>query len=139
MSKVIVNDKRGMTSRERRNRKFPEQISSEAKRYIIISMVAEGKTYSEILNHCVDAWGLGLKTVQNIINDTLKYMRSDEAKESLIAINTQRLDSIISESMEEKDRKSAVKAIDIQNKMSGAYTENIKLETDTDIDLHFEL
>ena len=137
MNKIIVNDRRGINGKERKSRPFPDQITAEAKRYIIIKQVAEGKTYSEIVDNCVAAWGLGFKTVQNIVNEAIKYMTSDVAKESLIAINTQRLDSIISESMSDKDRKNAIKAIDVQNKMSGAYTEKIKLEGDDDINLVF--
>lgn len=131
-----TKDKRGIKGK---GRNFPKQIPMEAKRYMIISMVAEGKTYTEILKACQDMWGLSDKTLQNVINETLAYMRSDETKESLIAMNMQRLDSIISDSMDDKDRKNAIKAIDVQNKLAGGYTENVKIEGDSTIDLHFEM
>ena len=129
------SDKRGVKGK---GRKFPKQIPMEAKRFMIISMVAEGKTYTEILHECQEQWGLSDKTLQNVINETLAYMRSDVAKESLIAMNMQRLDDLYAESRNEGDRKSAIKAIDVQNKMAGAYTENIKIDGDSEINLNFE-
>lgn len=74
-----------------------------------------------------------------MILEVIKDMRDPEINESLIAINRERLDSIIEESMEDKDRKSAIKAIDTQNKMLGAYTEKVKVESDKDIVLNFKL
>lgn len=130
-----TKDNRGIKGK---GRNFPKQIPMEAKRYMIISMVAQGKTYTEILTECQSMWGLGNKTIQNIINETLAYMRSDEAKESLIAMNMQRLDDIYAESRNEGDRKNAIKAIDVQNKLVGGYTENVKIEGDSEINLNFE-
>jgi len=121
------------------NKPFPQQISGDAKRYLIIQDIAKGMTYHDMVDKYVEEWGLGLKSVQNIINDTIAYMRSDEAKETLISMNTARLENIITDSMQDGDRKNAVKAIDIQNKMSGAYTEKVKIEGDTEINLNFDL
>lgn len=130
-----TEDKRGTTIT---NRPFPQQITSEAKRHLIISDIAKGMTYHDIVDKYVDEWGLGLKSVQNIVNDAVDYMRSDEAKETLISMNTTRLENIISDSMKEGDRKNAIKAIDTQNKMAGAYTEKVKIEGDSEINLNFE-
>ena len=131
-----TRDKRGIKGK---GRNFPKQLPMEAKRFMIISMVASGMTYTEIVNKCQADWGLSDKTLQNVINETLAYMRSDEAKESLISMNMQRLDDIYAESRKEGDRKSAVKAIDTQNKMIGAYTEKVQIDGDSTIDLHFEM
>lgn len=130
-----IEDKRGT---QITNRPFPQQITSDAKRYLIIQDIAKGLTYHDIVDKYVNEWGLGLKSVQNIVNDAVAYMRSDEAKETLISMNTTRLENIISDSMKEGDRKNAIKAIDTQNKMSGAYTEKVKIEGDTEINLNFD-
>lgn len=130
-----LEDNRG----RKKDRPFPPQITSEAKRYLIINDVALGLTYQTIVEKYVDEWGLGLKSVQNIVNDAIAYMRSDEAKETLIAMNTARLENIITDSITENDRKNAIKAIDVQNKMSGAYVEKVKIEGDTEINLNFDV
>lgn len=120
------------------NRPFPKQITSDAKRYLIIKDIAQGMTYHDIVDKYVDEWGLGLKSVQNIVNDTINYMRSDEAKETLISMNTARLETIITDSMKYGDHKHAIKAIDVENKMAGAYTEKVKIEGDSEINLTFD-
>ena len=54
-------------------------------------------------------------------------------------MNMERLDNIIAESMKEGDKRSAIKAIDTQNKLAGGYEEKVKLETDADINLIFDI
>ena len=120
------------------NKPFPPQISSDAKRYCIIHEIASGMTYHDIVDKYIQEWGLGYKSVQNIVNDTIAFMRSDEAKESFISMNAARLEGIISQTMKEGDHKNAIKAIDVENKMSGAYTEKVKIEGDSEINLTFD-
>lgn len=120
------------------NRPFPRQITLDAKRYLIINDIAQGMTYHDIVNKYVEEWGLGLKSVQNIVNDCVNYMRSDEAKETLISMNMQRLEGIISDSVKEGDRKHAIKAIDVENKMAGAYTEKVQIDGESEINLVFD-
>lgn len=119
------------------NRPFPTQITMDAKRYLIINDIARGMTYMDIVKKYVDEWGLGLKSVQSIVNDTIDFMRSEETKDSLIASNMMRLETIISDSMKEKDRKNAIKAIDTQNKLAGGYEQKVKIEGDSEINLNF--
>lgn len=133
-----TRDYRGMDGKMRKNYPFPDQITSDAKQYLIIKCIAEGMTYTDITFKFMEEWGLGLHTVQNYINEAIEYMRSEKAKESLISMNMQRLDSIISDSMEDKDRKNAIKAIDVQNKLAGGYEEKVKIEGDSEINLHFD-
>ena len=120
------------------NRPFPQQITMDAKRHLIITDIAKGMTYMDIVNKYVNEWGLGVKSVQNIVNDTIKFMQDDETKESLISANMMRLEGIITDSMKYKDRKNAIKAIDTQNKLAGGYTEKVKIEGDTEISLNFD-
>lgn len=131
-----TEDKRGIKIT---NRPFPTQIPVEAKRFLIISDIAKGETYMDIVKKYQEEWGLGLKSVQNIVNETINFMRSDETKESLIAANMMRLENIISDSMGDGDRRSAIKAIDTQNKLVGGYTEKVQIEGDSEINLSFEL
>lgn len=133
-----TRDYRGLDGKRRKNYKFPKQITHDAKRHLIISDVAAGMTYSEIVSKYMNEWGLGLKTVQAYVNEAIEYMRSETTKETLVAMNIQRLDGIISDSMTDKDRKSAIKAIDVQNKLVGGYEEKVKIDSDSDIVLNFE-
>lgn len=134
--KMRIEDKRGTKIN---NRPFPTQITQDAKRYLIINDIAQGMTYMDIVRKYEQEWGLGLKSVQNIVNDTINFMRSDETKESLVSTNMMRLEGIITDSITDGDRKNAIKAIDTQNKLIGGYTEKVKIEGDSEINLNFDI
>lgn len=115
-----------------------KKLKVEAKRHLILECIAKGMRYTDIVNKFSKEWDVSPKTIEVAIHDATEYMRSEGTKENLIAANMERLDSIISDSMQEGDRKNAVKAIDTQNKMLSAYEQKVKLETDADIVLNFE-
>lgn len=110
-----------------------------AKRHLILEAIAKGDTYMSIVRRFAKEWNLSERTVQMIVEDAINYMKQDSTKETLVAMNMERLDNIIAESMQEKDRKSAIKAIDTQNKLAGGYEERVKLETDTEVNLVFDI
>lgn len=111
----------------------------EAKRHLILEEIAKGTSYYELIQKFKNEWHLQETTVKAAIADALAFMRAESTKDDLIAANMQRLDSIISESMKDSDRRSAIKAIDVQNKLAGGYEEKIKLEGDSEINLVFDL
>ena len=111
----------------------------DARRTLILTEVAKGTRYTDMVEKFSNEWNLAKSTTVELISETLKYMRSQATKDNLIAMNMERLDSIISESIKEKDRKSAIKAMDTQNKLAGGYEEKIKLETDTEVNLIFDV
>ena len=116
-----------------------KEIKADARRYLVMSDVAKGMGYTEIIKKYEKEWELSPKTIELILNETIAFMRSDTAKENLISMNMQRLDTIITDSMKESDRKNAIKAIDTQNKLAGGYTEKVQIEGDTEINLNFEI
>lgn len=116
-----------------------KQIKADARRYLVMSDIAKGMGYTEIIKKYESEWELSPKTIELILNETIAFMRSDTAKENLISMNMQRLDTIITDSMKDSDRKNAIKAIDTQNKLAGGYTEKVQIEGDTEINLNFEI
>ena len=124
---------------EKKNKKFPKAITSDAKQHLIMKDIAKGETYMDIVHKYMEEWSLSFKTVQAIVNDTIAFMRSQEAKDSLISMNMQRLDNIISDSMKDGDRKNAIKGIDVQNKLAGGYEDRITVSTDSEINFTFDI
>ena len=116
-----------------------KQIKADARRYLVMSDIANGMGYTDIIKKYEQEWELSPKTIELILNETIAFMRSDTAKENLISMNMQRLDTIITDSMKDSDRKNAIKAIDTQNKLAGGYTEKVQIEGDTEINLNFEI
>lgn len=119
--------------------KEKEYLATEAKRHLIITEIAKGTRYTDIVKKYMDEWGLSRKTVEMAVDEAIKFMREESTKDTLIAMNMQRLDSIISDSMEDGDRKAAIKAIDTQNKLAGGYVEKVKVEGDSEINLVFDI
>lgn len=116
-----------------------KQIKADARRYLVMADIAKGMGYTEIIKKYEVEWELSPKTIELILNETIAFMRSETAKENLISMNMQRLDTIITDSMKDSDRKNAIKAIDTQNKLAGGYTEKVQIEGDTEINLNFEI
>lgn len=102
-------------------------------------MIAKGERFNKIVNHFTEEWGLSHKTVELYVCDAIAYMRSDEVKDAMIAMNMERLDNIIETSMNKGDSKNAIKAIDTQNKLAGGYTDKVKIENDSEINLIFDI
>lgn len=101
--------------------------------------IAKGERFNSIIKRFTEEWGLSWKTVELYVCDTIAYMRSEEVKDALIAMNMERLDNIIETSIKEGDSKNAIKAIDTQNKLAGGYTEKVKIENDSEINLIFDI
>lgn len=114
-------------------------LKESAKRHLILEAIASGERYTAIVEKFSKQWGLAPKTVEHFVDDTIKYMRSASTKDTLIAMNMERLDNIISDSIKDKDRKNAIKAIDTQNKLAGGYEEKLKIEGDSEINLIFDI
>jgi peptidyl-tRNA hydrolase len=114
-------------------------MKKEARQHLILQEIAKGTKYTAMVDKFSKEWGLGRTTVEAAIMDALSFMRSEATKENLISMNTERLENIISDSMQEGDNKVAIKAIDTQNKLLGAYEEKVKIDGDSEINLIFDL
>lgn len=75
--------------------------------------------------------------MQNYIKEASNELYNEDVKETMKQINLMRLDSAYAESIKDGDTKNAIKAIDIQNKMLGAYEQKVQLDTNRDIDVTF--
>lgn len=122
---------------KRNERKKPMKL--DARRHLILEAIAQGMTYSKLVDKFTKEWHLGKTTVESAIFDALSFMRSETTKDTLISMNMERLDNIISDSLQDGDRKNALKAIDTQNKLAGGYEEKVKLETENEINLVFDI
>lgn len=116
-----------------------KQLTLDARRHLIIEDIASGKKYTDILRKYTNEWGLSVKSLELYIHDAIEFMRSDTSKENIIAMNMERLDKIVTDSIKKSDRKNAIKAIDVQNKLAGGYTEKVKIEGDSEINLKFDI
>lgn len=108
------------------------------RRKIVLQKIAEGKSYTKVIDELIEEWGVNEYTAKEYVMESVKYLGSEEFKEVVKGINTQRLEQIIQQSMG-TDNKTALKAIDLSNKTQGVYEERVKLETENDIEVHFNV
>lgn len=113
--------------------------SKISKKKIILDELAKGTPVRKIRKYLEDNYQLSQKTIRDLIAEVISEITSEEEKEALKASNLVRLDEIVSDCINDGDRKNAIRAIDTLNKSIGAYDNTIKLETDADIQLNFNL
>ena len=123
----------------KKQKKFPKQLSLESKRFLIIDMISKGMKYTDIMKACMTKWGLREKTVEKYISDAIDFMQSEDTMNALKSANIQRLDELFQQSKKSGDTKNAIRAIDTQNKMIGAYEEKVKIESDNEIQFVFNV
>lgn len=123
----------------KKQKKFPKQLSLESKRFLIIDMISKGMKYTDIMKACMTKWGLREKTVEKYISDAIDFMQSEDTMNALKSANIQRLDDLFQQSKKSGDTKNAIRAIDTQNKMIGAYEEKVKIESDSEIQFVFNV
>lgn len=116
-----------------------QKLKKEVKHHLILEEISKGTSFKDIISKFSDLWGVSRATVRGTLNEAIDYIRSDQTKENLISMNIQRLDALIQDSMNDGDRKNAIKSIDTQNKMLGAYEEKVKLESDGEINFQFQI
>lgn len=127
-----------MRSKHPESKKGYKAIPAEVRRHLILTEIAKGTTYTNICNKFAEEWSMTPTSIGAYVREVINHIREEETKETLIAINQERLDSIISDAMKKKDTQGAVKAIDTQNKMLGAYTEKVKIDTNSDVVINFD-
>jgi len=128
-----------MPVRTKKPRASAVPMRLEARRHLIMEAIATGERYVDMVRRFSTAWNLSEGTVEQAIKEALAFMRSESTKENLVAMNLQRLDAIATDSMKDKDRKNAIRAIDVQNRLAGGYEDKVRLEGDSEINLVFEL
>lgn len=102
--------------------------------------IAKGELpFIEIVEKYSNEWGISKLAVQGYIRDTVAFLQDEGTKETLAASNIARLDKIYSDSMIDKDRKTAIKAIETQGKYIGAFEEKVKLDTDKEVNFTFNI
>ena len=125
---------------ETHRKKLPPQITRDAKRAVLMQEIAKGELpFIEIVEKYSNEWGISKLAVQGYIRDTVAFLQDEGTKETLAASNIARLDKIYSDSMIDKDRKTAIKAIETQGKYIGAFEEKVKLDTDKEVNFTFNI
>ena len=122
----------------RKDKRFPTQLTADVRRKTVLQKIAEGKSFYTVIDELVKEWNITECSAKDYVRTSIDYLASEEFKDVMKGINTQRIEQIITESMG-TDNKTALKAIDLANKTAGIYEERVKLETNNDVEIHFNV
>lgn len=98
-----------------------------AKRHIL-----NGDTRDEIIEQLMERYGYAQKTAGDIYAKGLQYSVKEfvEDAEVILHKNMQRLEDLIEANLEDDNTNDALKAIDMQNKLSGNYETKVAVKND---------
>lgn len=116
-----------------------QYMEQEAKVKLILEQFAQGKPMKYVVDYVREVLGCSISTAQTEVEFALQYLKDDKTIDSMVSANKERLESIISKAMENGQDRVAIKAIDTQNKMLGAYEEKVKVESDVDVTFEFNI
>lgn len=109
------------------------------RRRTIMEMIGKGMTRMSIAKELETRWDISNTTAYNYIRDTFKYIAENYKQDydKLKDILMHKLESLAEDATNARDRKSALKAYDQISKLAGFYTEQVKVEADTNIKFDF--
>lgn len=96
--------------------------------------ILAGRDRQEILTEMSERYGYALTTCKLYYEkaDALAQLDFSKDSEKLRTKNLQRLESFVDASTEEGDLKTAMAAMDMQNKMTGSYLTKVDIKNDGD-------
>ena len=109
------------------------------RRQAIMDLMGKGKSRTKIVNELVERWDINQSTAYNYIDDVNKFLSASykDETEYLKDIIYHKLESLAEDALENRDRKSALKAYEQIAKMGGLFEEKHKVENNMVITFDF--
>lgn len=107
----------------------------------IIEKIREGYSRKSLVDWVMETYGLQYKNAWANVDQSYKMLadtNNEELIESARAVQLERAEAILKDSLEHGDRKSALKALEILNKLNSLYVEKREIDVKS-TDLIFKL
>lgn len=117
------------------------QNEKKARQNVIIDMIRKGYSRKRLVQWVQENYGLSYKYSWDVVAEVYKMLaetNNDELVEATRAIQLERVEAILKDSIEKGDRKSALKALDLINKMHSLYVEKKEIDVSSS-DLVFRI
>lgn len=115
-----------------RENKYEKWTETELlyRRQVIYDYIRQGLSRQRIQAEIMNRWGCVLRSAQRYVKDALESLEEDnkEFVQKTRDVQRERIESLISKAMERNDFMSAVKALDLINKMDGLYNEKVAVD-----------
>lgn len=100
------------------------------RRQVIYDYIRQGLSRQRIQSEIMNRWGCVLRSAQRYVKDALESLEEDnkEFVQKTRDVQRERIESLIAKAMERNDYMSAVKALDLINKMDGLYNEKVAVD-----------
>lgn len=106
------------------------KMTGDARRILILEALAKGLSLRQVIDKFTKEWNISEKNVIQYIKKSIEYVNTNEYKDMVKSINIERLDKLFSDLVKDGDKKTAIKAIDTQNKLIGAYEDKVNISSD---------
>lgn len=117
-----------------------DDYAVDVRRYVIMSLINQGKSYTQTRLEITERWEIARTTAENYIKDALGAV--GEINEMLRLqwrdVQLERLQKIIDDALAHGDRKSALMANEQINKITGQYITKIDAEVKEDSTVRFD-
>lgn len=120
------------------NNKWTPEIE-QLRHLVIIREMGKGKSRIEICKYIQSKWGVNEKTANNYISYCYKEIQklNEEDKPYYKDLLMNKVESLIADAIENKDRKTAMKGYEYLGKLAGVYEEKVNVKDEMTITFKF--
>lgn len=99
----------------------------------IIKRIRKGWSRNKLIEWSIEHWGLTKSTAYNYVKEAYDKLaeKSDDVIEKSRVIQVERLEDLLTEALESNDRQTAVKTLDMLNKIFQLYVAKSEVKIDT--------
>lgn len=110
------------------------------RRQVILELLGQGLSHIRIKYELMSRWGICKSCAEDYIKDAIEFLKEGnrDIAEDVRDILMEKIQAIAEESIIQNDRKSALQAYDMLNKMLGHYTTKIEADVDSNNNIHFD-
>ena len=121
------------------NRKKWTDDEVSVRREAIYHEMGLGKSYSQMVFDLQERWGASNRTIRAWISDAKQELirQNDENKEEYLNKMIEKLERLAEDALAHNDRKSAIAAYDMVNKLNNAYTQKIEADVKGETTISF--
>lgn len=110
------------------------------RRQIIIEYISQGLNHNRITLELMDRWDICRRTAITYLKDAINYMAENiaEFNQRNYEVAVTRIESIIEDALAHNNRKEALQAIDLLNKIQGLYVNKVEADVKADTTIEFK-
>lgn len=96
----------------------------------VIKRIRKGWSRMKLIDYAMKTFDIKLTTAQNLVRESFSKLahEADVAEQQAKGIQVERIEALLTEALESQDRKTAVKALDMLNKIYNLYSTKAEIQ-----------